>query len=606
MVPRWLICCFVTLTLPSLGADAAQQERPVPEVARRTGAVNTETQVTLQREAVTLEKLLAELGHQTGLKLTAGQEVRWDQVSLHVQRRPAAQVMTELAELLDHFWERGSGDRRTLRQDTRSRAYEEGLRRQRFERAADALLNYAALANRPPEYYARLKEALQGKEPPDRRLQGMVMDILSSPGSHAGLRLLGTLSREQLLALVSAAELDYYLPWREMSPVQRELALQVADEIAAPPPKPTMMPLPPLPRARQWVQKMGLVLNVHLFDGTPYPHSYWVRIANPPLTCGYDISSPPAKPEGAAAARGRPYPPREPRRVRAADRAAEYRDLEEMPFPARGFRQTYPSTWPEAFGQLAERLPFALYSDYFAAEPIGLDPVIYANDPETKNPPVLALEQMSVAEGLDALCARYGKVWWREGDALFFRSRTWMWDRLYQVPPPVLAELQQPLTSHGKLDRRGVDLLAGLTYRQLVGLHYLVREKLKRYVNWSAWSMFWLLRVYAHLTEEQKTQVLTAAGLPFAQMTPAQRRGYQEALFRTASLELVDNPPAFRLEQRVIARAPEREPPLCELVFYLMDEAERREKPRHQWQELGILSVPFPAPSPAGKGTQSR
>ncbi len=27
---------------------------------------------------------------------------------------------------------------------------------------------------------------------------------------------------------------------------------------------------------------------------------------------------------------------------------------------------------------------------------------------------------MSLAEGLDALCARYGKVWWRDGDALFF------------------------------------------------------------------------------------------------------------------------------------------------------------------------------------------
>jgi hypothetical protein len=223
------------------------------------------------------------------------------------------------------------------------------------------------------------------------------------------------------------------------------------------------------------------------------------------------------------------------------------------------------------------------------------------------NPPVLALEKMSVAKALDALCVRFGKIWWREGDALFFRSRTWFLDRRFQVPPPVLAALQQQLRARGKLDRQGVELLAGLNDQQIRGLDLLVQEQSKRWVPWPASTMYRPLRAYAQLRIDQQEQVLRPEGLAVAKMTPAQRYAYQEALLlcgSLSSLELVENPPTFRLEQSVTPGRRPGQPSLGELTFFLTDPAERQEKPRGQWRILGRLNVPFPADRAGAESTE--
>jgi hypothetical protein len=255
--------------------------------------------------------------------------------------------------------------------------------------------------------------------------------------------------------------------------------------------------------------------------------------------------------------------------------ASRYRELEEMQFPARGFRQAYPSTWPEAFRQLGERLPYSLYSDYFAAEPLGQDPRVFIGRSEgDDNPPVIALQRMTLAEGLDALCARYHKIWWRTGNALFFRSRTWFLDRPRQVPTPVLEELQQQWSTRGRLDQRGVDLLAGLSQEQLLGLAYLAMEKRKRSLSTELLAnMGWFVPFFAALAPEQKEKLL-GGGLSLAQMTPMQRDRYRQALFLSGRVapDRLDSPPPFRIEQSVEPGVPGKEPAVGVVEIYLLDD----------------------------------
>jgi len=603
-IARTVLIGWCLIAIAAAAAASATHPAPPGEVARPADDRPMGTPVTLERDAVTLQELLTALGDQADFKLAAGRDVQWDQVTLHVRDRPIDQVMTDLAELLNYSWERGPREQRILSPDLRARAHEEDLRQRWYGAAVDLLLEYAALARRPPEYYIRLKETLRGKPPPDRRLRPPALDIVTRPGSHASLRLLFTLSREQLLALVSANELGYYLPWREMSPAQREMALQIADEMEAPRPHGT----PSLPDARRWVQQMGLRLLVYLGNGTHHPSGYMVFMGKALLEAGFAISTSPAP--RPAEARGRPYPARDSRRDRGVRPLAEYQDLEEMPFPARGFRQSFPSTWPEVFAQLAERLPFALYSDSFAAPPVGRDARAFLNSgEESGNPPLLPLEQMSVAAVLDALCVRHGKIWWREGDALFFRGRTWFLERLAQPPPPVVATLRRQLQAHGKLDAHGVTLLARLTYPQFEGLQRLVEEDLKRRVAWPTPTMYRLLQAYETLTEEQQAQVLADGGLPLGQMTPAQQHAYQEALFlASAPTAWLAGPPPFHFEQSVSAGEAGGNPSVGELVFLEppADEAARRAQPRRSWPRLGRLLITFVAAKPPAENRERR
>jgi hypothetical protein len=119
--------------------------------------------------------------------------------------------------------------------------------------------------------------------------------------------------------------------------------------------------------------------------------------------------------------------------------------------------------------------------------------------------------------------------------------------------------------------------------------------------------MYWPLRAYAQLRIDQREQVLRPEGLSVTRLTPAQRHAYQEALLlcgSLSSLELVENPPTFRLEQTVTAGVPPGRPSVGELTFFLTDPAERQEKPRGQWRVLASLGIPLPAEKPRAEGTE--
>jgi hypothetical protein len=290
----------------------------------------------------------------------------------------------------------------------------------------------------------------------------------------------------------------------------------------------------------------------------------------------------------------------------AGEGSLDYRDLERAPFPGGNLRITYPARWPDVLVQLMDRLPYALYSDFFPSPPVSTGPGVYPN-PATRSSGTSPRpsEPMSVAAALDLVCAQHGRIWWREGDAIYIRSRTWYLDRLSQVPPPVLARLGEQLRTGGKLDREGFRLLAGLTARQLAGFRTLILEARGRDSRDTRYSgletrLFGLLRVYALLTLEQEQRVL-GDGLAFQQMTPTQQQAYWDALaLCKASAEWLRDPPPFRFEQTTVPGVSDRQPALGELTFSFLANAGRPAS------RQATLYIPFAALRPEPATSQRR
>ena len=90
--------------------------------------------------------------------------------------------------------------------------------------------------------------------------------------------------------------------------------------------------------------------------------------------------------------------------------------------------------------QLAARLPgWSLFADQYA---VSAYPRHLAGD-------LHELAEAGLAQGLDRLCDEFGRLWRRQGDSLFFRTRFWFHDRLYEAPGPVVAAVRDSLHRHG-------------------------------------------------------------------------------------------------------------------------------------------------------------
>jgi hypothetical protein len=127
--------------------------------------------VSLRLRKSPLSTVLAELGRQTGVALTASPEVADEPAIMFVTDQPAREVMHHLATLFNFRWTRkGEGDQAgyELHQDLKSRQEEEALR-QREVREALAGLQRALrarmdLARRSPEALNQAAEALAAEE----------------------------------------------------------------------------------------------------------------------------------------------------------------------------------------------------------------------------------------------------------------------------------------------------------------------------------------------------------------------------------------------------------------------------------------------------------
>ncbi len=224
-------------------------------------------------------------------------------------------------------------------------------------------------------------------------------------------------------------------------------------------------------------------------------------------------------------------------------------DLETRPFPP-AFRldpKRVP-TWSEVVGELSRHLPFALYSDDFAG----------TRDWQRQRVLPADLSRFSLAAGLDALCKAHDRLWWRSGDALFFRSRAWFYERRFEVPPPVQARLAEQIDLERGLTPAAFTTLSRLSLQQLQGLSAAAAFEARRRGVSTRERYGWyyyvrraypLLRFFGTLSERQKRLVF-AEGLRPDDMSPAQREQFLFLAILSDYRDVLDDPAAVRLRIR--------------------------------------------------------
>ena len=77
-------------------------------------------------------------------------------------------------------------------------------------------------------------------------------------------------------------------------------------------------------------------------------------------------------------------------------------------------------------------------------------------------------------EALNAICGRFGYIWWEERGCYYFLSGTWPSDLDYEVPPGLIRTWQSSLAKRGRVGSEELLMLSNLTPRQRVGLGRLL------------------------------------------------------------------------------------------------------------------------------------
>lgn len=480
--------------------------------------------ITVSLPAQPVDEVLRRLSGSSPSRLQANRPLAWERVSLFARDIPLQQILLGLSDLLNAEWEsQGDGEqpqRQVLVQSVRARRYEERLWRDTRERASQPLFALAHYTRTPAQQWAKREKSLGETEPDDPLLSYTNLKSLAQPSSHAALQLLTTLSLAQRQTLLEYGRL--FLRWRAMSPRQRELtaamvgdpqgsnnAYRYGDRL------PGEVAQKNAEESLAWLEQFGLVLYAGMDPATGAVVSYGIDLGSaqfPYAFFGHALFEPSLLP-----VRGRPYPP-PPDAVPAV-----YDDLERMPFPPK-FRLSTDRAyaWSEVVEQLSQHLPMPLFSDDFTG----------TRDPRSRiELPDLA--RLNLAEALDALCKAHGRLWWREGDALFFRSRTWFVERRYEVPPPTLALLSERLGKEHRLDTVVVAALSRLTLQQLQGLAGAANFQLDRgharlrgSVFFQAQRAFLFLQFYSTLSASQQRQVLSSQGLTWERMPLSQQHAF--------------------------------------------------------------------------------
>lgn len=418
----------------------------------------------------------------------------------------------------------------------------------------------------PVEVYARLNDKYwkDHVEPKDPLLSENLFG-LSRSGGRNGLEFLTTLTPEQRFTLLS--EGTYFVPMNAMTDQQRRLTHQMGLETGRIKQKWGDLSDGETQEASTAVgDQFGVMLQASVHPVTGAFLSFGISIGNGGGGGAGTKDMPPPTP--LLAVRGNPYhfSPGSKLKLPA------YPNLQKMPFPTEfKLEKGREYVWREILAELSKHVSLPIYSDDFGFTAVAQDRLYGGeySDIDTKKYPLGArpkLTNLMLTEGLDALCNQYGYLWWHQDGALFFRSRTWFIEHLYEVPPPVLAYVRHQIETEGKLNAKGLTALSGLTKKQLVAISITnltygpvevgrrtevgghsydkgVRED-QRADSELAWE---LLQVYGLLNEEQKNSALASEGVSFKEMNPEAQQKMFHALYTRQSVMLLTTPEKVRL-----------------------------------------------------------
>jgi hypothetical protein len=537
----FLVC---TLTMQA----AAQQTSNTPTSKADPMAVSLSVAVRSQP----LEDLLRQWNEKTNSNLTT-EEAKWERVSLFAKKQPLSRLMLGVKTLFDYNWLPTSISKPPtgykLVPSRSVRQYEQDLWRQTLEQAAAPLFRLPAYLKTPAAEYKRLREKLgaANQEPKDPLLRGGNLYYLGKSAPRTAVAFLPTLSAKQRLALLLDQRL--FVPWNEMDAQQQELATSLARFIGQDRVKEVDAALirkgEKVEDSIDWLKQFGLVLYVGTDALTNAVTTYGYGLGGGSYA-GAQFDAVPRPSESLLPVRGNPYA------QKPHARPPVYPEMEQAAFPKEFHLTDKTYAWSQVMEELSKYVSLPLFSDDYAAEPT----------PDEHGDAVLPdLSKLSLAAGLDALCKRYHRLWWRENGMLFFRSRTWFIERQYEVDPAVPAMLQKQLETTGKLDTQAIDLLTTLTPQQLEGLNALAtldQGQLRR-TNPNifqrirggdlARNAYDYLQVWAMLDQMQKDQALSAQGLSVAEMSPPQRQAILHILFLDTWSEIQAMPadPRFRV-----------------------------------------------------------
>jgi hypothetical protein len=485
-----------------------------------------------------LGKVLQTLGTETQVTLTASRSVADDKVTLFLAKRPAAEVLGEIARHFDFQWRR-NGDGYELMQDLAAQRREASLRER--DRAAqlaeiEARLDQVAklLDTSPAKLEARQADlqtqlgnpALSLEQRDKLRDEWLAIRDALRPGARAGLALLNALSPAQRAALRNGTRIRLTTDDQTLAPAVAELAHAFArhqvlgtGQFLGPAPE----GIGQIPAPLSATAIAALVDEPRHLYGEPRHGDHRLRLA-----CSFTSSEGPGRrgvgviwapdfdSEGPVPLP--PTPTKDPELLRTVrleppvPTAAERKSFQEL----QPLRRMTGSDLPEVItlGEVARSLHLAS----------GLD-VVADSFVRARIEPKLLTAQTTPAKLLELLERELEYDWEKEGKLLRLRSKRWHWDRPAEVPDRLLQPWQTRVarTNAPSLDEIS-DLAAALTDPQLRGLSdywswYLPRLLM---VN-GLYEQRTHLRFWGSLNALQRRAAKAGEIIPTARLNPVQQ-----------------------------------------------------------------------------------
>jgi hypothetical protein len=433
---------FVTVPFPELASASNRQVVAAVQRYKREAAIvdaRLYHKVSLALKSASLDALCAALQAQTGVPYRAERGVGDDKVTVFVDNRPARDVMRAIVQLFGYTWsrsKRGDGYHYELVQDLRSQLAEEALRQQdmsaallALDRAVQAYRPYLGLSD--DEMKARLEHATGDER---ERLAKLI------DGGWVGVKLYNRLTPAERAALLTgqplifspdAVQPDRRIPPEWVQPLSHDLSGSVEAKLS--------LSGVTLQLDRADLGRLALHGTINSWD--PQEHlgggSYFRTVLRQGGMSGFRVADSVApsmqKPDNTAANHT----------LRSQGLFQQVVSIKPRPSCAERPRWLDPN----------HKLPPSVFTaDVWEAVHRATGQPIVADFFSHRYP--VSSVTVERAPLYDALCQvgdAMGVRWRREGDFLLGRSKSFLWDRLKEVPNRYRERWQREKREHGGL-----------------------------------------------------------------------------------------------------------------------------------------------------------
>lgn len=551
---------LAAVAAPSPTVRRIRDEREAARALFRDDA-RLEAPVTVAERNQPLGEILTRLTRALGTPLTASGDTADDNVTLFMDRRPAAEVFADLAGQFGFRWHR-DGEGYLLVQDLAGKQREAALREQelrdqlatihaRMEEEAQKLsVPRVPLLGRLREITARLAHPYTAPRDRERDMSERTALLQAlEPRRIPAVAIYRSLGPEQIRQLIEGRELWLSAADGTLSPeiARRVAQAQQEEQQITPDPFVRLMQgsriricRPEEAEAR--VQLLDLRVGDEYADeiGPPGPDQNRLRleITLPAGPEGHRWASrllwsvDSRRPEGklpAVVTRTR-----DPELTRAVQLTFPKPDWQRTAVDGKAFAEAYSASvfgaWPDdvrTIGEIAAALHRAT----------GLQ-IVADSFVRARVPADLAAGSRPVVEILDAVANALDYTWRKEGDVIFLRNRRYARDRPEAIPERLLHPWRERVGRQGAatLDDLAA-LAASLTEPQARGA--------QQYWGWyfaglptlppnrgagGFYGSRWHLRFWGSLTPRQRQAALSGQVLPVTELTLSQRQAFADAL----------------------------------------------------------------------------